>query len=241
MKTIKKKDNQLIFSVELDESLANAIRRYTYEVPVLAIDEVEISKNDSPLYDETVAHRIGLIPLETEKGMNEKTEVKLKLSTDKEGPVYSKEFKGGAKVVYDKIPITILGKGQELELTAIAKLGKGSEHSKFSPGLMVYRNAVEIKTEKECPPGIAEVCPQNVFGIEAGKVKVEDPTACDVCGVCLEVSKKQGKEYIRIEPTGELIVTIESFGQLSPEEIFKKAIGVLEDDLAFVAKHIDKA
>jgi DNA-directed RNA polymerase subunit D len=241
MKLIKKKDNQIVFTAEIDESLANAIRRYTYEVPILAIEEIEISKNDSPLYDETIAHRMGLIPLETEKGMNEKTEVKLKLSADKDGPVYSKELKGGAKVVYDKIPITILDKGQELELTAVAKIGKGSEHSKFSPGLMVYRNGVEIKTEKECPPGIAEVCPQDVFEIEGGKIKVENPIACDMCGVCLEVSKKQGKEYVKIEPTGDLIITIESFGQLPPEEIFKKAIGVLEDDLAFVAKHIDKA
>lgn len=224
MKIIKKKENQLVFTAEIEESLANAIRRYTYEVPVLAIEEVEISKNDSALYDETIAHRLGLIPLTTEKGMNDKTELKLKLSTEKEGIVYSGELKGSAKVVYDKIPITILAKGQELEFTATAKLGKGSEHSKFSPGIMVYRNVVDIKVDKECPPKIADLCSRKVFDVESGKLKVTNHLACDMCGICLEVPKKQGKEYIKIEPTGDLVITIESFGQMSSEEIFKKLL-----------------
>jgi DNA-directed RNA polymerase subunit D len=241
MKTLKKKENQIIFTAEINESLANAIRRYTYEVPIFAIDEVEISKNDSPLYDETIAHRVGLIPLETEKGMNDKTELKMKLSTEKEGSVYSGELKGTAKVVYDKIPITLLSKGQELELVAIARLGKGTEHAKFTPGIMIYRNAVDIKVDKESPTKLTEMCSRNVFGIEAGKVKVEDPLACDMCGICLEMPKKQGKEYVKIEPTGELIITLESFGQMSPEDIFKKAIDVLQDDLAKVAKQIEKS
>ena len=72
MKIINKKNNQMTFSAEIDESLANAIRRYVDQIPILAIDEVEISKNDSPLYDETVAHRIGLIPLKMEKTISEK-------------------------------------------------------------------------------------------------------------------------------------------------------------------------
>jgi len=40
----------------------------------------------------------------------------------------------------DKTPITFLNKGQELEIKATTKMGRGVEHSKFSPGLMFYRN-----------------------------------------------------------------------------------------------------
>ena len=75
MKSIEKKENQITFGADIDESLANAIRRYISEIPILAVEEIEIYKNDSPLYDETIAHRIGLIPLKMEKSMAEKTEI----------------------------------------------------------------------------------------------------------------------------------------------------------------------
>ncbi len=67
METIRKKADKLIFSAEIDSSIANAIRRYVSQISVVAVDEVEISKNDSALYDETLAHRIGLIPLKAKK------------------------------------------------------------------------------------------------------------------------------------------------------------------------------
>ena len=67
MKKIEKSENQIVFSAEMEETLANSIRRYINHIPTLAIDEVEISKNDSALYDETIAHRIGLIPIKSGK------------------------------------------------------------------------------------------------------------------------------------------------------------------------------
>ncbi len=47
--------------------LANALRRSVDEIPVLAINEVDIYKNDSALYDEIIAHRLGLIVLKNQK------------------------------------------------------------------------------------------------------------------------------------------------------------------------------
>src|SRR3989344_1691836 len=159
MEIIEKKDNQIVFKEKIEDSLANAIRRYIFEIPVLAVEELEIHKNDSPLYDETIAHRVGLIPLKMDKTFNDKTEIKLKLSTTKEGFVLSEELKGGADVAYNKIPITSLNKGQELELVETAKLGKGSEHSKFTPGLMFYRNSAEITVGKEILDEIKKIAP----------------------------------------------------------------------------------
>src|SRR3989338_4141424 len=109
MEIIEKKPERIVLKMDENEVLANALRRSVAEVPTLAIDEVEIYKNDSALYDEIVAHRLGLVPLKTEKGMNEKTHIDLKLT--KTGPctVYSGDLKGNAEVIYDKIPITLLG------------------------------------------------------------------------------------------------------------------------------------
>jgi len=240
MKIIEKKDNQINFTAEIEESLANALRRYINQIPVLAIDEIEISKNDSPLYDETIAHRIGLIPLKTDKQVGEKTTSKLKLNTKNEGLVYSEELKGPTKVVYDKIPITLLHKGQELELVAIAKVGRGSEHSKFSPGLMFYRNIIGIKIDKDCLQKVIKVCPQKILKLKDGRVIAEDEFKCDMCEACVELCKKQGKDSIKLIPTKELLITLESFGQMSVGDIFKKSAEALKKDLAGVSKKISK-
>jgi len=241
MKIISKKNNEMVFVAEMEESLANAIRRYLNQIPILAIDEVEISKNDSPLYDETLAHRIGLIPLKMDKLINEKTGTQLKLSTKKEGIVYSKELVGGAKIIYDEIPITSLKKGQELEFIAKAKFGKGIEHAKFSPGLMFYRNLVDVKINKNCPQEVVNVCPKKILKLENGKITVKDAYKCDICEACVDLCKKERKDSIEIIPTKELVLTLESFGQLSPEKIFIKAIDVLKKDLVSVSKDLAKS
>ena len=57
MKKIEETENQIVFIADISETLANSIRRYTNQVLVMAVDEVEISRNDSPLYDEAVTHR----------------------------------------------------------------------------------------------------------------------------------------------------------------------------------------
>lgn len=238
MRLISKKENQIIFSAEIEEGLANAIRRSMNQVQVLAVEEVEISKNDSPLYDETVAHRIGLIPLKTKKVVNEKSTGELKLDTKKEGMVYSDELKGDVEVVYDKIPITTLNKSQELKIIAKVKSGKGVEHAKFSPGLMFYRNIVDIKVNKDCPKEVVDICPKKVFEVKDGNVVVKDSSNCDMCDVCIETCRKQKKESVVITPTKELVLTLESFGQFSVEDIFSKSVEILKEDLAEVSNKI---
>ena len=239
MKLIQKKDNQITFTAEVDESLANAVRRYLNQIPILAINEIEISRNDSPLYDETIAHRMGLIPLKMDKSTNKNKDIKLKLNTKKEGIVYSKELTGSVNVVYEQIPITSLNKGQELEMVAIARVGKGSEHSKFSPGLMFYRNIIDVKVDKNCPQEVVDACPKKILKLENEKVVVKDNYKCDMCGACMDINTKR-KDSIELIPTKELMISLESFGQLSIEEIFKKSIEILKKDLKEVSKKISK-
>ena len=209
MEKINKKDNQIVFISEIEESLANAIRRYLNQIPILAIDEVEISKNDSPLYDETIAHRIGLIPLKMDKLTNEKTCVKFKLNEKKEGMVYSGELIGKVGIAYPKIPITSLKKDQELEIIAITKLGKGSDHSKFSPGLMFYRNVSEITMDKKFYDEVKKVCPKIEIKEKGDKIIILDNEKKEVCEVCEGICEKGG-EKIEIKPLKQLMIITRS-------------------------------
>lgn len=233
METINKKNNQLTFKVEMGESLANAIRRYVNQIPTIAIDEVEIHKNDSPLYDEIVAHRMGLIPFKMKKG---KGVHELKLKVKKQGYVYSESLEGDLKVVYEKIPITYLNEGQEIKINATTKIGTGKEHSKFIPGMITYRNFFKIKANNDCPKEIAELCPKNIFKVESDKISVQNEDACDFCEACTDYCKKNKKPEPTITQSNELLIKIESWGQISTEEIFKQSIELLKKDLAEVPK-----
>lgn len=232
MEIINKKEKKIVLLEEIENSLINAIRRYVYKIPVVAVDEVEITKNDSALYDETIAHRIGLIPLKSKK---QKGEVKLK--TKKEGFVYSEELKGDAEAAYDKIPITLLDKDQELELKATFKVGIGSEHSKFSPGFITFRNESEITLDKELKDEIEKVNPNIEIKEKGNKIIILDNKEKEILDVCEGISEKNGKKA-EVKDTKNIIINIESFGQLKTEDIFKKAISVFKKDLSEIAKKI---
>ena len=237
MKLIEKDQNQLVFEAETSESLANAIRRYINQIPALAIDELEISRNDSPLYDETIAHRVGLVPVKMDKS-GEKN--KLKLSVKKEGTVYSGDMKGKTDIIYKNIPLTTLDKGQELEFTAALKIGKGSEHSKFSPGLMFYRHASEITMDRDFLEEIRELLPETDIKEKGNKIVIMDNKKKEIIDVCEGILHKK-KKKAEVNAGKELIIKVESFGQMDPKDIFKESINTLKKDLSEISKKIDKA
>lgn len=245
MKILEKSKEKLKFAEEFNETLANALRRSSLEIPVLAVDEVEFYKNDSVLYDEVLALRLGLIPLETPKTMTfrekcsckgkgcAKCEAKLKIQAKGPCIVYSKDLKGKIKPVYDDIPIVKLTEGQELELVASARLGRGIEHSKFSPGLVYYRNVAEIEVDKECKQceKCIEACPKKALKLDKEKIELSDKYKCDLCEACVEICKKEGKKAIKIKPGKELIFCIESWGQMSSQEILEDSVKALKENL----------
>ncbi len=235
MQLIEKKENQITFKTGTEDSLLNAIRRYVHQIPITAIDEVEITKNDSPSYDETIAHRLGLIPLKSEK--SDKPQ-KLKLNVIKEGMVYSGDLKG-AEVIYKNMPITFLNKEQEIEIVAETRQGRGSEHSKFVPGLMFYRNVVEVTTDKEMKDKIKKLFPNNDIKEKGNKIIIVDDQKKEIGDALEAACQKEGKET-EVNVKDDLIVTIESFGQISVKDIFTRSISELSKDLEEVAKKVSK-
>ncbi len=223
MNIIVNTSEKIILRLVINETLANTIRRSLSEVPTLAVDEVEIFKNDSALYDEIIAHRIGLVPLKTEKGMSEKTKVDLKLS--KTGPctVYSGDLNGNADVVFDMIPITILGENHKLELVATAILGKGTEHAKFIPGLAYYRHILEVKSSPEID--------KLIEGYK-GAIKPEKKGSKWFCDLSdniagqIETIDKEG-----IKDSDELLFIVESYGNMPAKDILLKTLDAIDENL----------
>lgn len=221
--TILNTPEKLLLKIDAKESLANAIRRSVAEVPTLAIEDVEIYKNDSALYDEVLAHRLGLIPLKTEKSMSSKTKIDFKLS--KTGPctVYASDLKGAGDIIYPKIPITILGENHKLELLASAVLGRGIEHAKFTPGLCYYRHLLEVKSSPEIDKIIQSS--KSPFKPE----KKGSKWLCDLSDSSLSSIQELDKEAI--SDSDQMLLIIESYGNMPAKDLLTGSIKALSSNL----------
>lgn len=243
---ISKTPEKICFTVQgIRNSVANSIRRSVLEVPALAIDSVEFYKNDSALYDEVLAHRLGLVPLNAPKNftLREKCSCKgkgclkctavFKLKAKGPGIVYSGDLKGkGAEIVYKEMPLVILAKDQELEFIAEATLGKGKQHAKFTPGLLWFNAYPVVKEIKQSENSI------KVSAAEFDKIRKADFKACQ--DYINETVESEGK-FLKIDTNPEdFIFYIESFGQMAPEDIFNEAIQVLNENLDELAKAVKK-
>ena len=63
-------DTMVFYVANIDLSIANSLRRVMIaEVETLAIDMVEVRANDTVLFDEFLAHRLGLVPFMHEEGL----------------------------------------------------------------------------------------------------------------------------------------------------------------------------
>jgi len=232
METIEKTEEKITIVTNIDVSLANAIRRSVNEIPILAIDEADIYKNDSVLYDEVIAHRLGLIPLKNQKLKAGQT-IELKLKSKGKGDsaeIFSGEL--GDVIVYEDMPIVLLRDGQELELVARARVGKGIDHAKFSPGILFYKHLAKIKVDSdgEKQTELAELYP-DCFEMFGEKMKVKNAAACDL-------DQEDMKNYpgVSIGFDDNLILTVESWGQLDATDVFAEACKALKGNLSEVDK-----
>jgi DNA-directed RNA polymerase subunit D len=217
IKSYDKKARKLSFVTDMNTNLANAIRRSALEIPIIAIDEVTISKNDSALYDEIIAHRLGLIPIKTEKSSKE---IKFRLKAKGPKTVYSSDIEPSTETDY-KIPIVILDNEQELELEADARLGKGIDHVKFSPGLIYYKHNTDNK--------ILDFITVH----ENGKVIINEEELKEK-----GLSEDEISKIKKINNVNELLFEIESWGQLDPKDMFISSINALEENLNEIKKVI---
>lgn len=230
-------------------AFVNSLRRFMSEtVPTLAIEDVEFTKNSSVLYEEIVAHRLGLIPLKTDltsynlpstckcKGEGcGRCSVKITLSTKGPCTVYAEDLKikdPAIKPIFPKIPIVKLLKGQELEFEATAVLGQGKNHMKWSPCIAWYKHKPIIEIdEKKCTnaEAVAQSCPVSVFDVKDGKLVINKTNylKCTLSNSCVDLAENNSVKVTQSED--EFIFSLEPWGQLSAPEILSSATDQFRD------------
>lgn len=231
---------------------ANALRRcFQEEVPSMAIEEVEFVQNSSALFDEIVAHRLGLLPLTTDlKGydvkdssdeFSAKNSVKLTLKAKGPCTVYAEDLKSKdpkVKPVFPKTPIVKLLKGQELELEATAVLGRGKQHMKFAPCLAwySYKPKVTVNNSAKDFAAFKDKFPVQIFKDNKIDVKlIEEHNLYDaVDGVNDEIVKVENDQT-------NFVFTVEPFGQLSVQEIVAAAAERLNELLEVFSEKLTNA
>ncbi|WP_409199529.1 DNA-directed RNA polymerase subunit D [Methanobrevibacter sp. DSM 116169] len=242
-------DEMTLIVKDVEVPFINAIRRSAMmDVPKLAIEDVNIIRNDSSMFNEVLAHRLGLTPLvsnlEFVEGMELADECDcgdscpkcsvsftLEATGPKEGvkTIYSKDLHSNdskIRPVYDTIPIVNLKEGEELKIEAVAKLGKGKVHAKWMPTTVcAYKQYPEItfNDDVEIDYDCADACPRGILKADRRSkvIKVLDIEDCSMCKSC---SRASVNNYINIgHQDNNFIFNIETDGSMTPKEVLLKA------------------
>lgn len=259
-------DTRCSFTVDdVRPDTVNALRRTMLsEVPKMAIDDVEFHMgpirdeegneydSNSALFDEMIAHRLGMVPIPTDLDhftFRDQCECNgagcphctIIYVLNKKGPctVYSGDLQPlgdmSLKISQELIPIVKLKEKQALLIYATAVLGQGKSHVKWQPITVCgYKYYPEIKVKKNCcydPEACAASCPRGVLGVEKDKVVVKDIEQCDLCMNCLEnCEAKDGSGEPSIEVNGredKYIFTFETDGSITAKAALTYALNLL--------------
>jgi len=241
-------DGQLrVMARGTEPTLMNAIRRTIMsEVAVPAIDKVYVAENTGVLYDEIIAHRLGLVPLkggenlklpeECECGGKGCPSCEAVLSLDVEATsdkhlVLSGKLKAEGTVfpANSQIPIVELNTGQRLALEAHARLGRGKDHAKWHPAsvaVVKYEPVVEIDMEKcDLCALCVEECPKRILEVRNKALVVNEITKCSLCKVCESICPR-GAVKVSYN-TSNSMLTVETAGSLSNDELITAACDII--------------
>ncbi|MHA1148200.1 MAG: DNA-directed RNA polymerase subunit D [Promethearchaeota archaeon] len=254
---LEKNEQNLVFIIkDVSIEMVNAIRRIMLtEIPVMAIDEVIILKNDSPLYDEILAHRLGLIPLKTDLDVYKlpsececggfgcplcQVSLTCEVANESNTPmmIYSGNLKSNDPKVIPvdpNIPLIKIDKNDKVILEAYAILGKAKQHARWQAVSNVfyrYYPIVELndKNCKNCPDKciVAIMCPKKLFEFTE---KDNTPKLIDdywrECNLCVSCRENCPQDAIKVSWKDKTyIFSIESDGVISFDVLINKTFEI---------------
>lgn len=160
-----------------------------------------------------------------------------------------------------KVEIVPLGAGQEIDLRFLATPGIGKIHSKYNAAHVSYRILHEpvveqgVRLTESDGLKIVRLCPMNIFSFDQREgilstIK-ERLQLCSACQACTDSQSTDDIEDLRkvvnvvkkTDPkTGTITVLmeVESFGFLTPDEIFNQASQILLAKLLLLYRELQK-
>ena len=254
-------------------AMANALRRtMLQDIPKMAIDKVEfhlgpIMQDDkeyesvTSLFDEIIAHRLGLIPVPTTDQFTFQKDCScggvgcpgctIMYSLNKVGPgtVLSGDLMplgdSTLKVKDEAIPIVELTDTQAVLIYATAVMGTAKQHVKWQAAFGVgysYMPTVKINPDRA---GIAEVQEAaesypGLFKVEGGKLVVDDIYRACTYGKAVEQDPAlQDAVTVEWDDTA-FVFKYETDGSLTARQVLDKAVEILEQKAEEFAAVVDE-
>jgi len=269
IEVLEKSDKKLVFVVEdISIEMANAIRRIILsEIPVMAIDEVIVLKNDSPLYDEIISHRLGMIPLTTDLETYKLPQdcecggygcplcqvsltCEVTNTTNVPLDVYSGDLKSNdPKIipVNPNIPIVKIDKNNQLIIEAYSFLGKARDHVKWQAvSNIFYRFFPELEFNdescKRCLDRciVSRMCPENLFDFSDGKIVKLLGNYWRTCTLCKSCERYCPEEAIKVgNKDNTYIFSIESDGVLPFNTVLTKTFEIFLEKIDEFAERLE--
>lgn len=222
----KGKERLWVKLAEATPAMANSIRRAILgQLPTFGIDEVHFYENTSPVYNEYLAHRIGLVPLTWEEGVADDARIMFSLQVDGPRMVLSGDLKSNdetIKVHNDQIPLVKLGEGQKLRLDAFAVKGIGRNHAKFQGAHASYTQWVDVKAKGKAAEEVKVILPRAKFDGDA----LSNPHEVDALSVADMLESKGADVKVREDA---FLFQVESYNNVSAATHLKRAIKLLRD------------
>ncbi|MCL1811313.1 MAG: DNA-directed RNA polymerase subunit D [Methanomassiliicoccaceae archaeon] len=254
-------------------AMANALRRTMLtSIPKMAIDKVEfhlgpIMMDDkeyesvTPLFDEIVAHRLGMVPVPTDHqlfsfqkdcvcGGEGCPNCTIMYSLNKIGPctVLSGDMMplGNPDLAVKDhfIPLVELTDGQAVLIYATAVMGTAKEHAKWQAAFGVgykYLPVISIDEKKAGEPHVLKcesICPRGVFEVKNGNLKTKDTLNCNMCRDCENTSR--GAVSVGADDTN-FYFKYETDGSLTAKQVLDKATEILSKQSEEAFAHMGEA
>lgn len=240
---------------DCDLSLANALRRIMIsEVPTVAIDLVEIQINTSVLPDEFIAHRLGLVPLQSARALKDLRYTR-DCSCSEHCPLCAVELTlhvrctedGTKEVTTNELmshndafrPVSIFNTSLVDNSTSTApivlvKLRKGQEIK----ARCIAKKGVGKEHSKWCPTAAVafEYDPENKLR-HANYWIENDVNAEWPCSKYATGPYPNATDFTGYDPNAlprKFFFCIEAIGSLAPELILTQAIGILQSKLGSI-------